>query len=354
MRARPFLIAGIVLLAVVLVAAGWLFGLFQPDIATAPEGGPAMSLVPVADGFDQPVQVVEGPDGLVVVEQGGRLRTLNGTTLLDLSEQVSRGYEQGLLAAVWHDGGWFTHHTDPDGDTVLSRWDDGTQMVLWTHEQPYSNHNGGMIDIGPDGMLWMALGDGGAAADPQGNGQNPGSHLGAILRFDISDPQQVTVPADNPFADSDAPYLAHYGLRNPWRFSFDAATGDLWVGDVGQGNVEEISVAPAGELGLNYGWSVWEGSNRFRPGSAEGHVRPVAEYDHDGGHCSVIGGYVIRDGSAHDGIYVFADYCTGQMWTYDKTLHRAQDTDLRITSFGQDANGTVYVVDHGGGIYRIA
>ncbi|MGB1586642.1 MAG: PQQ-dependent sugar dehydrogenase [Thermoplasmatota archaeon] len=350
MRAKPWLIAAAVFVGVLLVLAGWLFGIFQPDIDPAPTGGPDLALVPVADGFSRPVQVVEGPSGLTVVEQGGRIKTIDGQVLLDLDGDVSSGYEQGLLAALWHEGHWYTHHTDPQGDTVLSRWSGNQQTVLWTHPQPYSNHNGGMIAIGPDGMLWMGLGDGGAAADPEGNGQDTSTHLGGILRFDISG-DTVQAP-DNPFA---AEYLAHYGLRNPWRFSFDMATGDLWIGDVGQGNVEEISVAPAGAMGLNFGWNVWEGENRFRPGTAEGHIRPVAQYDHDGGHCSVTGGHVIRDGSALDGVYVFGDFCSGQLWTVsDNGFHRAQDTDLRISSFGQDTDGTVYLVDHGGAILRVA
>lgn len=353
MRARPFLIAGVVLLALLLIAGGWLFGIFQRDIDAAPIGGPEFELVEVATGFRQPVQVVEGPGGLHVVEQGGLLKTLGGAVVLDLTGDVSSGYEQGFLSAVWHEGGWFTHHTDPAGDTVLTRWDDGGATELWTHTQPYSNHNGGMLAIGPDGMLWLGLGDGGAAADPQGNGQDTDTHLGGLLRFDVTNPRQVAVPSDNPFRDGDAPYLAHYGLRNPWRFSFDAATGDLWIGDVGQGNVEEINRVGA-ELGQNFGWSVWEGNNRFRPGSAEGHVRPVAQYDHDGGHCSVTGGHVVRDGGRLDGVYVFGDFCSGQLWTYGGELRRAQDTELQISSFGQDQDGVVYVVDLRGTVYRIA
>lgn len=342
----------IALVLVLAVLGGWLFGVFQPDIATAPEGDASFHLEPVADGFRQPVQMVEADGALHVVEQGGRIKTMDGAVVLDVSGNVSTGYEQGLLSAVWHEGTWFTHRTDPAGDTVLSRWPGGEEEVLWTHAQPYSNHNGGMIDFGPDGMLYMALGDGGLAGDPDGNGQDTDTHLGGILRFEVTS-EGVQAPHDNPFRDGDAPYLFHYGLRNPWRFSFDAATGDLWIGDVGQGNVEEIDVAPAGEAGLNFGWSPFEGSNRFRPGDAPGHVLPVAEYDHDGGHCSVTGGHVVRDGSALDGTYLFGDYCTGQLWTYDGELRRAMDTDLRISSFGQDASGSVYVVDHGGAVFRV-
>jgi glucose/arabinose dehydrogenase len=251
---------------------------------------------------------------------------------------------------------------------VADRADAASERVLLTIDQPYANHNGGGLAIGPDGLLWIATGDGGSGGDPLGAGQDLDTLLGKLLRID---PRPVNgtpygIPADNPFVDRDGARgeIWAYGLRNPWRFSFDPATGDLWIGDVGQGSVEEINRWPAGAApGPNFGWNVMEGSACFEPAegcSTDGLVLPVAEYGHDRG-CSVTGGHVYRgsDVPGLAGTYLFSDYCSGTIWGFDAGADPATPRTLAesggaVVSFGEDEAGELYAVDLAGGrIMRI-
>lgn len=360
------------------------------NLTTPPEGlEPSLevelALEPVVGDLSRPVGFVQAGDGSnrwYVVQQGGLVRVLEADgslrdqPFLDLRSDVSKGSEQGLLSIAFPpvpDGRVYVSYTDTDGRSVLARYqvedggdpvvDQASKEVLLTVDQPFANHNGGLILFGPDGHLWYALGDGGSAGDPLNNGQNTETLLGSLLRLDVSGDSGYEVPADNPFvggAGRDEIY--HYGLRNPWRFSFDRESGMLFVADVGQNEIEEVNAVPIGAAGLNFGWDFWEGSQRYSGGSAEGElVFPVAEYAHsESGGCSVTGGHVYRGASVPElrGVYLYGDYCSGDIWGLLQDAEgwqtrRVLDTDLRITSFAQDLSGEVYVVDHEGSIQRI-
>ncbi len=302
---------------------------------------------------------------------------------LDITDRVLGESERGLLGLVLHpdwpeDGRAFVHYSDLNGDTVLSELagtqdgeaapvlDPASERVLLTVDQPFANHNGGQLAFGPDGYLWFGLGDGGSGGDPLGNGQNPSALLGSILRLDVSEPGRYTVPPDNPFADGSggAPEVYLYGLRNPWRFSFDPETGLLWIADVGQGAYEEIDrIDPAADAGANLGWNLMEGAHCFsvEACSSDGLVTPLAEYGHDQG-CSVSGGHVYRGGSI-DGLrgwYLFGDYCSGLLFGIPSDVEASADgsalaprvlleTGRSISSFGTDTEGELYLTDIGGG-----
>ena len=342
----------------------------------------------VADDFRQPLYLTHAGDGsgrLFVVEQGGVIWIVqDGNTLsppfLDLSARVSHSTsEQGLLGLAFHpdygrNGYFFVHYSDRNGDTVVQRFsvsadpnraEPSSAAIVLTHPQPYRNHNGGQISFGPDGYLYIGLGDGGLAGDPHDNGQNLLTWLGAILRVDVDQNLGFAVPPDNPFLSSGdaAPEIWVYGLRNPWRFSFDRMTGDLYIGDVGQNDWEEIDYRPAGSPDAeNYGWGQMEGDHCYQwDCDSEAYVAPIAEYHHSDGGCSVTGGYVYRGGNLKglQGVYVYGDYCSGLIWAL---FHTAPDewtnkllieSGLKISSFGEDESGEVYVVDHAGGIYRL-
>lgn len=352
----------------------------------------AIALEPVADGFDQPLYVTGYPDGsgrLVVLEKTGRAWLVSegvraSAPLLDLSAVVSTQSEQGLLgmafspgfaddATVWVD------YTRADGATVISSFtvegdtaDPASEHVWLTIPQPYANHNGGMIAFGPDGMLYVGMGDGGSGGDPQGNGQNPSALLGKMLRIDVTPPVGATratpyaVPDDNPFVGVAgwAPEIWALGLRNPWRFSFDRKTGDLWIGDVGQNLWEEIDFQPAGSAGgENYGWNLWEATHPYPPGaspSAEGMTMPVLEYDRATG-TSVTGGYVYRGSGLPKlwGTYFYADFSYGRVWGLQRGADGSVETrvlldnEMLIASFGEDEAGELYLVDFNGGVYRV-
>lgn len=223
--------------------------------------------------------------------------------------------------------------------------------------QPFQNHNGGSLDFGPDGYLYAGLGDGGSAGDPQGNGQKLTTLLGKILRLDVDSGEPYAIPADNPFGNE----IWAYGLRNPWRISFDTVTGDLYIGDVGQGTWEEIDHIPAGSPGgINFGWNYREGTHDYKGSPPAGLTDPVAEYSHQEGGCSVTGGYFYRGSMPEwNGIYLYGDYCTGFVWGLIRSGSGWQakllfDTDANITSFGQDEAGEVYILADGGGVYRLA
>lgn len=355
-------------------------------------GFPDVTLVPVAGGFTQPVQIVEAGDGsgrLFVVERAGLVYVMESGEVrdlpwLDLRAFVkSQGAEQGLLSIAFPPGlaqrrHFYAVYTDQADSVVLARYallagsdevdPDGGEVLL-TVPQPFANHNGGGSAFGPDGMLYLSLGDGGGANDPLGNGQNTDTLLGKLLRLDVeAGGAPYAVPADNPFvtASGGRGEIWAYGLRNPWRFSFDRTTGDLYIADVGQALYEEINFQPAASAGgENYGWSVMEGAHCFRAQDCdrEGLVAPVAEYPHEGsGDCSVTGGYVYR-GQRHPelrGIYFYGDFCSGQIrglrrnggaWLSEVML----DSGLQISSFGEDQDGELLVADYREGeIYRIA
>ncbi len=269
------------------------------------------------------------------------------TPFLDISDRVESGSsERGLLSVAFHpdyaeNGRFFVNYTNKDGDTVISRFqvtadpnvaDAATETILLTIPQPFPNHNGGQLQFGPDGYLYVGMGDGGAAADPQGNGQNEGTLLGAMLRLDVdgvSAEANYAVPADNPFINSEGRNeIWATGVRNPWRFSFDRLTGDLFIADVGQNIWEEVNFQPANSSGgENYGWDIMEGMHCFSDDACDssGTVLPIYDYQHENGRCSITGGYVYRGQQfpALTGNYFFGDYCTGEIWALAPGDNRA-------------------------------
>ncbi|WP_456448453.1 PQQ-dependent sugar dehydrogenase [Deinococcota bacterium DY0809b] len=337
-----------------------------------------VGLEPVAAGLEKPLFLTQEPGGpLLVLEQRGRILALAGTqkTLwLDVRGRVSCCGERGLLGLAFHpdytkNRRFFLNYTDRRGRTVIEEYRGGRPYrVLLTIDQPYANHNGGHLAFGPDGYLYIGTGDGGSGGDPQGNAQNPRSLLGKMLRIDVDRGNPYAVPEDNPFVANPRyrPEIWALGLRNPWRYSFDRATGDLFIADVGQNKWEEVDYVPAPMStsgGWNFGWNVMEGNHCFKPAKnckRAGLVPPILEYGHDQG-CSITGGYVYRGQAIPDlvGAYLYGDYCSGKIWAARWTGNRWESrlllqTKLRIGSFGEDAAGEVYVVDHGGGaVYRL-
>ena len=351
----------------------------------------SLRLVPVASDLAQPVQVTQAGDGsgrLFVVERGGRIRVMAGGKVLpepflDITDLVgARGSEQGLLSVAFHpqytqNGRFFVNYTDRAGDTVVAgyrvgpdpnRADPDSAQVLLQIDQPYANHNGGLNLFGPDGYLYIGMGDGGSAGDPHENGQSRTTLLGKLLRIDVDRGSPYAIPPDNPFVGrlDGRPEIWAYGLRNPWRFSFDRATGDLFIADVGQNAYEEVHRQPAGSQGgENYGWSRMEGAHCFKPRSGcdqSGLELPIAEYSRDGG-CSITGGYVYRGRAepALAGVYFFGDYCSGKIWGLIPDgagawrMRELIQSPARISSFGEDQEGELYLTDLAGGrIYRLS
>ena len=348
---------------------------------------------PVLDRGDlgpRPVFVTSVPDDsghMAVVEQSGKIFMLSegsgsseAMTFLDITDRVRRqGNEEGLLGLAFHpdyptNGRFFVYYSaSSPRRSVLSRFqvsgdpnraDAESEAIVLEVEQPFPNHNGGMIAFGPDGLLYVALGDGGSGGDPRGNGQNVATLLGSLLRIDVDAPKGdlgYAIPGGNPFPSGNARgEIWAYGLRNPWRFSFDRATGDLWLADVGQNDKEEINIV---RQGGNYGWNVMEGADCFQPSSdcrREGLELPLWEYAHSLG-CSVTGGYVYRGQAVPwlQGAYVYADFCSGFVWglRYDGARVTEQalllDSGLNISSCGEDAAGELYVTAFDGVVYRI-
>jgi glucose/arabinose dehydrogenase len=353
--------------------------------ATVPPSPPAIVLEPVLGGFERPVYVTHAGNSaqLFVVEKVGRIRLVeNGqllaTPVLDITDRVgSGGSEQGLLSVAFPADyptrlAFYVNYTDRNGHTVVARYrgregdphlaDPGSEQVLLRIEQPAANHNGGQLQFGADGYLYVGMGDGGQAGDPWGNAQNPGVLLGKLLRLRVTDTETYMVPSDNPFVGQSTyrPEIWALGLRNPWRFSFDRATGDLYVADVGQNRYEEVNWQPAGSAGgENYGWDVMEGRHCYEPSTGcepTGLVQPIAEYDHNLG-CSVTGGYVYRGSQIPqlEGVYIYGDFCTGNIWGVWRqpsggwTGALVAQPGLSISSFGEDAVGELYALGYNDG-----
>lgn len=331
----------------------------------------------VASGLTRPVDIKPAFDGsgrLFIIEKYGVIRVFeNGQLLeqpfLNIDDRVNdNGNEMGLLGLAFHpdyeqNGYFYVNYTGAGGDTRISRFqasgntaDPNSEQILLIIKQPYENHNGGSVAFGPDGYLYLGLGDGGLAGDPHKNGQNTSSLLGKILRIDVNNGTPYAIPADNPFGNE----VWAYGLRNPWRMSFDRLTGDLWIGDVGQGQWEEIDYLPAGSpAGANFGWSVMEGMHGYDSEPQPDMLLPVTEYSHSEGGCSITGGYVYRGAMPEwNGVYLFGDYCTGYVWGMILSnggwqAQRLFETGVQITSFGQDEAGEIYLTSDGGEVYRL-
>ena len=385
------------------LSAAILAGCFEKSTATDQPANADIRLQRVFQGlaFSQPVALLPVPNEMNqywVVEKKGRVFGVAGqegqytkTSVVDISDRVNaRPNEAGLLGLAFHPRYNKNHTvflsytaTGPRLTSTISRFqvvggriDADSEQVMLRVAQPYGNHNGGLIAFGPDGFLYIGLGDGGSAGDPKDNGQNPQTLLGAILRIDVDRIDEgrgtpYAIPKDNPFATSEdgRGEIYAWGMRNPWRWSFDRKTGELWVGDVGQNEWEEIDMV---HQPGNYGWNLKEGTHCYaspncdKPELKARLIDPVAEYSHDQG-CSVTGGYVYRGEHipSLQGTYVFGDFCSGRIWglsptgksgkdhvTYEKKL--LMKSDLMISSFAEDDHGEIYVIHYDGEIYKIA
>ena len=370
------------------LAAVALVGVVPQCSAAAPE----LRVVRVASGLDGALLVTAPPADvgrLFVVQQGGQVRIIErgrllGAPFLDVSDRISTaGFEQGLLGLAFHpryasNGRFFVNYTDAAGDTQVveyrvsgrrNRANPRPVRTVISIDQPFANHNGGHLAFGRDGMLYVGVGDGGSAGDPSGNGQNLGTLLGKILRLDVNrrtGGRNYAIPRRNPFVGRQGarPEIWAYGLRNPWRFSFDRRRGDLWIGDVGQNSREEIDFRRAGRGGANFGWSALEGTVPYRGGSPPNGpvVRPVAQYGRNVGN-SVTGGYVYRGAAipALRGRYVYGDWATGALFTMRAAPRIGRPrrvTGLNVslqglTSFGEGARGELYAIANGT-VYRVA
>ena len=367
-----------------------LFALLPGLLACLPLAAqrPQISLVPFASGLSFPVEMAHAGDSrLFIVEKAGRIMLLdaggqlNPTPFLDIRSKVnSTAGERGMLGLAFppdHDSsGWFyVSYNNSQGASVLSRFsllspdqaNAASEEVLFTISQPFDNHNGGCLRFGPDGFLYFALGDGGSGGDPGNRSQTLSNPLGKILRIDVSQAPGFTVPASNPFAGSSTAdrRIWSTGWRNPWKFSFDAQNGDMWIADVGQDEQEEINHEVAGTAGLNYGWRCREGLAPFnQSGCPGGYQEPIWAYQHGNNNgFSVTGGFVYRGAVASNfqGHYLFGDYATGRIWTLftndQSQLDSTQQGKLlpngQLTSFGEDAERELYVLSKAGTVYRV-
>jgi glucose/arabinose dehydrogenase len=363
----------------------------SPSLAALPPApefvpGADLALETVATGLDRPVHLTapSGDSRLFVVEQPGRVLIIAGGKLierpfLDLTDRVRHGGERGLLSVAFHpgyarNGFFYVNYTNRGGDTRIERYtvsqdrnraERASAHPILSIAQPYANHNGGLVAFAPDGMLWIGTGDGGAGGDPHGHGQNPATLLGKMLRIDVDHGSPYAIPPGNPFVGRRGvrPEIWAMGLRNPWRFSFDRATGQVYIADVGQDRWEEIDIASTAAAGLNYGWNRMEGRHEFHPsGRDTAHLTPPAlEYGHREG-CSVTGGLVYRGARipALRGHYLFSDYCSGWLRSFRYDGGRVRDLRAwrvgdagQVSSFGEDAAGEAYVVSHDGRVFRI-
>ncbi len=360
-----------------------------------PGSSTTVALRAVVSGLDSPVAITHaGDDRLFVTLQPGRVAVLrNGqvlaTPFLDISALVSSGGERGLLSVAFHpnfagNGLFFVDYTDLAGDTVIARYrvsaadpdraDPASGVILLTIAQPFSNHNGGQLQFGPDGKLYIGMGDGGSGGDPQLNAQRDDTLLGKLLRIDVdsasNSPPFYAVPSDNPLFGGVRNEIWAKGLRNPWRFSFDRLTGDLYIGDVGQNGREEIDLQPrASRGGENYGWNVMEGRVCFSdaalsigapPCNDPRLTAPIIEYDHSQGNCSVTGGYVYRGTqvSGLSGAYLYGDFCSGNLWAARRngsawTVESLPPRATGLTTFGEALDGEMYLATSSGTLYRI-
>lgn len=368
---------------VFLAAAGIMLGVVVAQ--RLPVGSP-VGTQQLVTGLADPVHLTHAKDQsglLFIVEQAGVIRVIrNGRLLpapfLDIRGRVVSGGELGLLSVAFHpryasNGRFFVNYTAKGRlRTVVAEYRvsprdanraDPSERVILEVEQPYTNHNGGLNLFGPDGMLYIGMGDGGAGGDPHDHGQRLESLLGKLLRIDVDTGPPYGIPQGNPFLGRAIARdeIWAYGLRNPWRFSFDGATGRLFLGDVGQNAWEEIDLI---EKGQNYGWRIMEGAHCFSPPAnceTSGLVLPIAEYANGALGCSVTGGTVYRGSRIRDlvGQYLFGDYCSGRVWSLTESspgrwmMRPLLDTGLRISSFGEDPSGELYIVDHRGSIHAL-
>lgn len=356
-------------------------------------GGP--NIITIASNVDEPTSITHAGDGsgrIFITLRDGDIRIWDGvqllpTPFLDIDPLVgSNNSEQGLLSVAFHpdyetNGYFYVNYTDTNGgDTVVARYsvsagdpnvaDPNSALIYFEIDQPYVNHNGGQLQFGPDGYLYIGMGDGGSAGDPQNRAQNMGVLLGKMLRIDVNDVvgnqpdcgggSNYTIPADNPFNDGpggDCDEIYMLGLRNPWRFSFDSATGDLYIGDVGQDTWEEVDRQPASSTGgENWGWRCYEGNHAYNTtgcGPQTDYDAPIVEYQHASGRCSITGGYVYH-GSAlpqYNGAYWYADYCSGEIFVAifqggQWRTRRLVNTNFLITTFGEDQDGEICFNDY--------
>lgn len=349
---------------------------------------PEITLKLVHSGLKQPTHITHAGDNskrLFVTEQGGRILLIRNNAVrqkpfLDISDRVSCCGERGLLSMAFPPGYkekkyFYVNYTDRSGDTVVARFrvkqdadvaDPRSEEIILNIKQPYANHNGGQLAFGPDGYLYIGMGDGGSAGDPQGYAQNPSSLLGKLLRIDVGPGKKpYAIPPDNPFIGNKMyrPEIWATGLRNPWRFSFDRKSGNLYIADVGQNKYEEIHFEPKGSKGgKNYGWNIMEGLHCFKTEncSRNGLSLPVAVYDHDSG-CSITGGMVYRGimFPQLQGIYFYGDFCSGRVWGLKQSGEEWMNKELKnsglsISTFGEDEEGEIHIADYGkGNIYRI-
>ncbi len=357
--------------------------------AQVANGGQSISLGTqvVAQGLDQPVYATApaGDERLFIVEQPGRIRIVENGTLvqkpfLDIRSKVGCCGERGLLSVAFHpqyraNGFMLVNYTDKDGDTRIERYtvsaadrnaaDPASARMILTIDQPYPNHNGGLNLFGPDGMLYIGMGDGGSQGDPHGNGQNRNALLGKLLRINVDRGDPYTVSDGNPFSKGGGRReIWALGLRNPWRFAFDKGAGLLYIADVGQDRYEEINIAPTSSAGLNYGWNAMDGDRCFRNSgcSTSAYQKPAVIYNHDDGNCSIIGGFVYRGKKIPQiqGEYFYSDYCNSWVKSISFANGRASAPRQWITrglgsivSFGEDGQGELYICSSNGRVYRI-
>jgi hypothetical protein len=358
----------------------------EDDSTNGPgSGAAALAAEVVVSGLSAPIYLTAptSDSRLFIAEQAGRIRVVEAgqllaTPFLDISDRVVSGGERGLLSFAFHpsydtNGYLYVSYTGDGGESRIERYsvtgnphvaDRASAKLILTVSQPFSNHNGGLITFGPDGMLYLGLGDGGSGGDPQGHGQDTSTVLGALLRIDVDGGDPYAVPADNPFVGgAGADEIWAYGLRNPWRFSFDRQAGKLYIADVGQSQWEEVNVVTATAAGLNYGWNVMEGAHCFAtdPCDADGLVLPALEYGHSEG-CSITGGYVYRGAAIPEiqGHYFYSDYCRGFLRSFRYTGESVTDErqwDVgglgNVLSFGEDGLGELYVLSGNGNVYRL-
>lgn len=366
----------------------FLTGLLALQISAQPQ----IQLTEFATGLNQPLSITNmGDERLFVLEQGGQIQIvnpdggINAEPFLDISDRIVSGGEQGLLGMDFHpdysnNGYFYVNYTNTEGNTHISRFSvsetdpdialPDSEMILLSIDQPYTNHNGGNIVFGPDDYLYIGTGDGGAGGDPEDRAQDSTTLLGKMLRIDVDGGNPYGIPADNPFAGNPAAEdeIWALGMRNPWRFSFDRLTGDLWIADVGQNEYEEVNLEPAvSDGGLNYGWRCYEGNHEYNLQgclSADHYTFPVHEYSHSAtGGCSVTGGFVYRGTQypAMQGNYFFADYCSDEIWTlYDDggewmLSSQGEYPGNNFSAFGEDADGELYITGISSGIlYKIS